>query len=82
MAGSPACRRAACSGYGRSWASNRTESTRSSHDALLALVKAEHIAREELAESPRVAELIDAIESLNKRTRLPGLRELRRRLYG
>jgi hypothetical protein len=51
-------------------------------DALLALVKAEHIAAEELAESPRVAELIDDIEALNRRTRLPGLRELRQRLYG
>jgi len=51
--------------------------TRSGRDALLALVKAEHIAPEELAESPRVTELIDDIESLNKRTRLPGLRELR-----
>jgi hypothetical protein len=56
--------------------------TRSGRDALLALVKAEHIAAEELAESPRVAELIDDIEALNRRTRLPGLRELRQRLYG
>ncbi len=56
--------------------------TRSGRDALLALVKAEQIAPEELAESPRVAELIDDIESLNKRPRLPGLRELRQRLYG
>jgi len=56
--------------------------TRSGRDALLALVKAEHIASEELAESPRVADLIDDIETLNKRTRLPGLRELRQRLYG
>ena len=55
---------------------------RSGRDALLALVKAEQIAPEELAESPRVAELIDDIESVDKRTRLPGLRELRRRLYG
>ncbi|HYB35380.1 MAG TPA: hypothetical protein VEF72_06105 [Mycobacterium sp.] len=46
------------------------------------LVKAEQIAPEELAESPRIAELIDDIESLNKRTHLPALRELRRRLYG
>jgi Domain of unknown function (DUF222) len=56
--------------------------TRSGRDALLALVEAEHIAAEELAESPRVAELIDDIEALNRRTRLPGLRELRQRLYG
>jgi hypothetical protein len=56
--------------------------TRSGRHALLALVKAEHIAPEELAESPRVAELIDDIEALNRRTRLPGLRELRQRLYG
>jgi hypothetical protein len=56
--------------------------TRSCRDARLALVEAEHIAAEELAESPRVAELIDDIEALNRRTRLPGLRELRQRLYG
>jgi transcriptional regulator with XRE-family HTH domain len=56
--------------------------TPSGRHALLALVKAEHIAPEELAESPRVAELIDDIEALNRRTRLPGLRELRQRLYG
>ncbi|HEY1439953.1 MAG TPA: XRE family transcriptional regulator, partial [Mycobacterium sp.] len=56
--------------------------TCSGRDALLALVKAEHIAAEELAESPRVAELIDDIETLSKRTRLPGLRELRQRLDG
>jgi hypothetical protein len=56
--------------------------TRSGRDALRALVKAEQIAAEELAESPRVAELIDDIEALNRRPRLSGLRELRRRLYG
>jgi len=56
--------------------------TRSGRDALLALVKAEHIAPEELSESPRVAAIIEDIESLNKRARVPGLRELRRRLYG
>jgi transcriptional regulator with XRE-family HTH domain len=56
--------------------------TRSGRDALIALVKAEHIAPEELAESPRVAELIDDIEALNRRPRLSGLRELRQRLYG
>ncbi|KAA1430548.1 helix-turn-helix domain-containing protein [Mycolicibacter arupensis] len=56
--------------------------TRSGRGALLALVKAEQIAPEELAESPRVAELIDDIEALNRRPRLPGLRELRQRLYG
>ncbi len=56
--------------------------TRSGRDALRALVKAEHIAPEELAESPRVAELIDDIEALNRRPRLSGLRELRQRLYG
>ena len=54
----------------------------SGRDALLALVKAEHIAPEELSESPRVAAVIEDIESLNKRARLPGLRELRGRLYG
>ena len=56
--------------------------TRSGREALRALVKAEHIAPEELAESPRVAELIDDIEALNRRPRLTGLRELRQRLYG
>ncbi|OIN80669.1 helix-turn-helix domain-containing protein [Mycobacterium malmoense] len=56
--------------------------TRSGRDALRALIKAEQIAAEELAESPRVAELIDDIEALNRRPRLPGLRELRQRLYG
>lgn len=56
--------------------------TRSGRGALLALIKAEHIALEELAESPRVAELIDDIEALHRRPRLPGLRELRQRLYG
>jgi transcriptional regulator with XRE-family HTH domain len=56
--------------------------TRSVRDALRALVKAEQIAAEELAESPRVAELIDDIEALNRRPRLSGLRELRQRLYG
>ncbi|MCV7121020.1 transcriptional regulator [Mycobacterium nebraskense] len=56
--------------------------TRSGRGALLALVKAEQIAPEELAETPRVAELIDDIEALNRRPRLPGLRELRQRLYG
>jgi hypothetical protein len=56
--------------------------TRSGRDALRALVKAEQIAAEELAESPRVAELIDDIEALNRRPRMSGLRELRQRLYG
>lgn len=56
--------------------------TRSGRDALRALIKAEHIAHEELAESPRVAELIDDIEALKRRPRLSGLRELRQRLYG
>ncbi|QZA06216.1 helix-turn-helix domain-containing protein [Mycolicibacter heraklionensis] len=56
--------------------------TRSGRGALLALVKAEQIAPEELAESPRVAELIDDIEALHRRPRLIGLRELRQRLYG
>lgn len=55
--------------------------TRSGHNALRALIKAEQIAPEELAESPRVAELIDDIEALNRRPRLTGLRELRQRLY-
>ncbi|MGH3636987.1 MAG: helix-turn-helix domain-containing protein, partial [Mycobacterium sp.] len=55
--------------------------TRSSRDAMLALVKAEQIAPEELAELPRVAALLDDIEAMSKRTRVPGLRELRRRLY-
>ena len=56
--------------------------TRSGRDALLALVKAERIAAEELAESPRVAELIDDIEALNRPHPPAGLRELRQRLYG
>ncbi|MDA3641308.1 hypothetical protein [Mycobacterium xenopi] len=55
--------------------------TRSGREALRALIKAEQIAVEELAESPRVAELIDDIEALNRRPRLSGLRELRQRLY-
>lgn len=56
--------------------------TGSGLNALRALIKAEQIAPEELAESPRVAELIDDIEALNRRPRLTGLRELRQRLYG
>ncbi|MDD4868708.1 MAG: XRE family transcriptional regulator, partial [Mycobacterium sp.] len=56
--------------------------TRSGRDALRALIKAEQIAPEELAESPRVAELLDDIEALHRRPRLTGLRELRQRLYG
>jgi len=56
--------------------------TRSSRQALLTLIRAEQIAPEELAELPLVATVIDDIEAISRRTRVPGLRELRQRLYG
>jgi len=56
--------------------------TRSSRQALLTLIRAEQIAPEELAELPLVATVIDDIEAISGRTRIPGLRELRQRLYG
>lgn len=56
--------------------------TRSSRQALLALVRAEQVAPQELAELPLVATVLDGIEGLGKRARVPGLRELRQRLYG
>lgn len=56
--------------------------TRSSRQAMLTLIRAEQVAPEELAELPLVATVIDDIEAISRRTRVPGLRELRQRLYG
>jgi len=55
--------------------------TRSPTQALQALIKAEHIAPEELAETPLVAAVIEDIEAQTKHTRQPALRRLKQRLY-
>jgi hypothetical protein len=55
--------------------------TRSPTQALHALIKAEHIAPEELAETPLVAAVIEDIEAQTKHARQPALRRLKQRLY-
>jgi transcriptional regulator with XRE-family HTH domain len=55
--------------------------TRSPTQALQALIKAEHIAPEELAETPLVAAVIEDIEAQTKHARQPALRRLKQRLY-
>jgi hypothetical protein len=45
------------------------------------LIKAEHIAPEELAETPLVAAVIEDIEAQTKHARQPALRRLKQRLY-
>lgn len=56
--------------------------TRSLQNAVLELTRAEQIAPQELAESPLVETILDDIDALLKRRIIPGLRELRQRLYG
>ncbi|MDT5256768.1 MAG: hypothetical protein QOD10_1848 [Mycobacterium sp.] len=55
--------------------------TRSPTQALEVLIKAEHIAPEELAETPPVAAVIEDIEAQTKHARQPALRRLKQRLY-
>ena len=55
--------------------------TRSPTQALEVLIKAEHIAPEELAETPLVAAIIEDIEAQTKHARQPALRRLKQRLY-
>jgi hypothetical protein len=55
--------------------------TRSPTQALEVLIKAEHIAPEELAETPLVAAVIEDIEAQTKHARQPALRRLKQRLY-
>ena len=56
--------------------------TRTPKQAVLALLEAEKIAREELVDLGIVATVIEDIEEQTKRERIPPLRELKRRLYG
>jgi len=55
--------------------------TRSPAQALQALIKAEHIAPEELAETTLFAAVIEEIEAQTKQARQPALRRLKQRLY-
>jgi len=51
-------------------------------DAVAALLRAEQIAPEELADLGMVATVIEDIEDQTKHRRIPAVRELKRRLYG
>ena len=55
--------------------------TRSPTQDLEVLIKAEHIAPEELAETPLVAAVIEDIEAQTKHARQPALRRLKQRIY-
>jgi len=51
-------------------------------DAIVALLHAEEIASEELVDLGMVATVIEDIKEQTKYRRIPGLRELKHRLYG